>query len=356
MTWGHEVVIHLGRARRGWPCGAKTAPERLYQNLPKNENPGPFSILRMTLSAIPVSEPAIPVAVPVGPADSVFYWAAKAIEDVNSAKAAALYWKAVAHKCPHSLYALGTMYAKYPPPTSTVFTAYGNIEHRSGCLDSHPNHLDRLNDPNSAGRIEIKKAAKMGYAPALYRMHWCYKSVVADSRLDYGHSNHTALMVGNHIRGKAFQKSESYLREAKACDPDGSALMFDIDRFKWGRAFPAIEIREYWPEALSERYQMAIKIAQDLPDKVLVHERISAYLDTLNEYVDTIKRQGKLIDEKLEERCRIYYMLGMACKDLGMVTEAQKNFGLAAAVTLPSRLGSPWPQAAEHRLAELTRM
>ena len=106
---------------------------------------------------------------------------------------------------------------------------------------------------------------------------------------------------------------------------------------------------------------MAIKIAQDLPDKVLVHERISAYLDTLNEYVDTITRQGKLIDDafkssRLEERCRVHYMLGMACKDLGMVTEAQKNFGLAAAVTLPSRLGSPWPRAAEHQLAELTRM
>jgi len=267
---------------------------------------------------------AIPVALPVGSSGSSHYWAARAIEDINTTKAAALYREAIANGCSHSLYALGTMYAKYPPSSRL------------------------LGEPSLfVGRREIKKAAGAGYVPALYHMYWDYKKSVADHRLN---------TASQAIFDKAFQKSESYLREAKDCDPDGTALMFEIKRFTWGREFPAAGSQEYrvqWPEALSERYRMAIELAQD--QAFVRIDRISAYLDNLNAHVDAVTQQEKPVNVmRLEERCRVYYMLGMACKSLGLTTEAQKNFKLAAGVTL---LGER-PPPAEHWLAieELTRM
>ena len=280
-------------------------------------------------AATPVAVPeatssAIPEAVPVGSSGSGFYWAAKAIEDINTTKAAALYRKAMADGCPHSLYALGTMYAKYLPSRRL------------------------LGEPSPfAGRSEIKKAAGAGYAPALYRMYLDYKYAVVEHRLI------AAPELFERIKEKALQKSESYLREAKACDPDGTALMFEIGRFKWERAFPAAESQEYrvqWPESLSERYQMAIELAQD--QALVCVERTSAYLDDLNAHVDAVTQQGKPVNVlRLEELCRVYYMLGVACKSLGLTTEAQKNFKLAAGMTLPGEQPHHWLA-----LEELLRM
>lgn len=282
---------------------------------------------------------SIPIAIPVdstGIASAdVLYLAAKAVEDTDYNKAATLYRRAMALGCTHSLYALGTMYTKYLP-------------------------CKRLSDDMPiifAGRHEIKQAAKERYAPALYRMHWYYKGVVVDH---YLHSYHPATpRIVNHIKDKAFQKSAYYLREAKACDPDGYALMFEINRLKWELAFPeVIDIR-----VLIERYRLAIEIVQNLPNKDLVYEHITAYLNTLNIYLDNVARKGRLDSRpnELEERCRAYYMLGMACKDLNLLSEARKNFGLAAALVLPqrdARFGPPLPLPVEHQLAreELLRM
>jgi hypothetical protein len=264
---------------------------------------------------------------------SGFYWAAKAIEDINSKEAAALFRKAIASGCPHSLYALGTLYAKYPPPTSMAAPI---TNHYRGQL--------------AAGRSEIKRAARAGYAPALYRMYWDYKSVVQDH-----HPSAAPQATCDHIKGRAFQKSESYLREAEVCDPDGSALMFEIDRFRWGRDFPAAGSQEYrvqWPETLSERYQMAIRLAQG--QGLVRVERISAYLDALNAHVHAVTRQGQPVNAvRFEERCRVYYMLGMTCSSLGLTTEAQKNFKLAAGLTMPRE--RPLPAEYWLALVELSR-
>jgi hypothetical protein len=135
--------------------------------------------------------------------------------------------------------------------------------------------------------------------------------------------------------------------------------MFDTDRLKWEVEFPQFNVIS----VLIERYRLVIEIAQNLPNKDLVHERITGYLDTLNIFLDHVARKGQLSDHAhiLKERCCVYYMLGMACKDLNLLSEARKNFGLAAAVILPqsdARFGPPLPLPVEHQLAreELLRM
>lgn len=296
------------------------------------------------------SAPVDSVAASVNPFNtddaSILHLAAKAIEDTDYNKAANLYRKAISLGCPYSLYALGTMYGKYPPSTS--------MDAKKVPTDSEKQWIDRLHP----GLQEIKKSAKYGYAPALYRMHWSNKRIGEDNRVVGDGFNRCMWLVSPESRCKAIQKSAYYLREAKACDPDGYALMFDTDRLKWELAFP--EVIGNLEVSIIERYRLAIEIAQNLPNKDLVHERVTAYLDTLNIYLDNVARKG-LLDSRpneLAERCRVYYMLGMACKDLDLLSEARKNFGLAAAVVLPASFGKPRPLPVEHQLAreELSRM
>ena len=137
----------------------------------------------------------------------------------------------------------------------------------------------------AAGDIETKRAAKAGYAPAMYHMHMSYAARAAQIAAEY--PLRAAEMV---LHDKYKLKSEYWLREARLRDPGGAAH--------------------------DDRHWVAIYAAQDIGDYQLMRSLLNVYLEHL-----------------APQCCKVYYELGRVCKALGLGPESKKHFEAAAVLT-----------------------